>query len=284
MLLINADREIKTGEEIFINYGFEYWRSRLNIIGMVTSPTVIEAWTSDLIRRTSIEELKNTTYIQQLIYLVGTSDETLKIFPSKALYYSGGLHVWLYPNQFSEYLLFLSNLGISSYLEIGSQRGGIFIFTIEYLNRFHSINYGVAISNIPSPVLSDYINFINQNVDVIQTNSDNPDFSENIISLISTKSYFDMVFIDGDYSYDKLKRYYNLIQNYVRIVVIHNIINDMYPDTKRLWSEIKDTNQYEIHEFIEQYIEVFERTGKNYLGIGVAIKKSNTVEVDVNAI
>jgi len=55
-----------------------------------------------------------------------------------------GLHYWQYPNQFSKYLVRLSQFKVESYLEIGVRHGGTFVITVEYLSRFHPLKCAIG--------------------------------------------------------------------------------------------------------------------------------------------
>ena len=57
--------------------------------------------------------------------------------------------------------------------------------------------------------------------------------------------------------------------------MFHDIISDACPGVVKFWNELKVTEKenYDFHEFTEQYEEVYAATNANFLGIGVAIKK-----------
>ena len=85
---------------------------------------------------------------------------------------------------------------------------------------------------------------------------------------------FDLIFIDGDHSYEGVKNDYEISKNNGRIFVFHDIINMVCPGVTRFWNELKNDSSdiYNFFEFTEQYNDVWENTNKTYLGIGVAIK------------
>jgi hypothetical protein len=87
--------------------------------------------------------------------------------------------------------------------------------------------------------------------------------------------YFDCIFIDGDHSYQGVKQDYLATKDNGRIFVFHDIISDACPGVVKFWNDLKlyEEDNYTFYEFIDQYNEVFERTGQKYLGIGVAVKK-----------
>ena len=86
-------------------------------------------------------------------------------------------------------------------------------------------------------------------------------------------NFFDLIFIDGDHSYEGVKNDYTISKNSGNIFVFHDIISDACPGVVKFWKELKNDNNYTFYEFIDQYPEVFEKTHKKFLGIGVAIKK-----------
>ena len=85
----------------------------------------------------------------------------------------------------------------------------------------------------------------------------------------------DLIFIDGDHSYEGVKSDYEISKNSGHMFVFHDIVSDACPGVKQFWSELKNSEKdvYNFFEFTEQYDEVVTETGQRFLGIGVAIKK-----------
>jgi cephalosporin hydroxylase len=223
----------------------------------------------NLIKESSLEDLQNNNYLENLIVKLGFNTEILREQPTIVKENGGGLLIWQYPNQFSKYLPFLRNYNISSYIEIGCRWGGTFILTNEYLKKFNSIKKSVAIDVIDSPVLKYCLS--NTETQFLKINS----LSQNFKNYIAN-SFFDLIFIDGDHSYNGVKSDYELCKNNGNIFVFHDIVNDVVPGVIYFWNELKnnESDKYDFFEFTEQYEEVYNDTRQKFLGIGVAIKKS----------
>ena len=88
-------------------------------------------------------------------------------------------------------------------------------------------------------------------------------------------NYFDLIFIDGDHNYNGVKNDYEISEHSGKIFVFHDIASNACPGVVKFWNELKNNKSetYDFFEFIEQYDDVWNRTHKKYLGIGVAIKK-----------
>ncbi len=221
----------------------------------------------DLIKNSTIEQLKNQNHLESLIIKLGLNNENSVELPKIVTENSGGLLIWQYPNQFSKYLLLLQKQKINSYIEIGCRWGGTFVLTTEYLKMFNNINKSVAVDIIASPV-KDYC--INNNHLFIRINSQSNEFKRYI-----SKNMFDLIFIDGDHSYQGIKNDYEISKNSGKIFVFHDIVSDVCQGVVQFWNELKiyEKNNYDFFEFTEQYQEVWDNTNKKFLGIGVAIKK-----------
>ena len=223
-----------------------------------------------LIQESRLEDLENSTYLENLIVKLGFNTEILHEQPAIVKNNGGGLLIWQYPNQFSKYLCLLRKYHISSYIEIGCRWGGTFVLTTEYLKRFNTINKSVAVDIIDSPVLNYCLNNNKNKSQFIKMNSQSKEFTHYI-----KNNYFDLIFIDGDHNYSGVKNDYEISKNSGKIFVFHDIVNDECAGVVLLWNELKNNEKdtYDFFEFTEQYKDVWNNTHKKYLGIGVAIKK-----------
>ena len=222
----------------------------------------------ELIRDASSEELIDPAFLENLIVKLGFNVEVLREQPEIVKKNGGGLLIWQYPNQFSKYLLLLQKQQISSYIEIGCRWGGTFVLTTEYLKMFNKIERSIAVDIIQSPVI-EYCS-MNKGTVFIQANIRSEEFKEYIYN-----DRFDLVFIDGDHSYEGVKGDYELFKGNGKIYVFHDIINSMCPGVVKFWNELKtnESDTYNFFEFTEQYDDVWNSTQQNFLGIGVAITK-----------
>jgi hypothetical protein len=212
----------------------------------------------------------------KLLIDLGLNNECLEEQPSYLNQYYGkglGLRIWQYPNQFSKFLLFLSKYAknINSYLEIGCRYGGTFITISEFIYKINpNIKKSIAIDLIDE---TENIKLYRENrnfVEFKKQDSQSADFLD-----LLKNNYFNLIFIDGDHSYEGVKNDGNLTRDYCDIQVYHDISSDECPGVIQYWEEIKEINKntHNFYEFTDQYEEVKERMGRKYLGIGVSIKK-----------
>ena len=221
-----------------------------------------------LIKESNLENLKNNEYLENLIIKLGFNTEELREQPRIVRDNGGGLLIWQYPNQFSKYLILLKDQNIQSYIEIGCRWGGTFVLTTEYLKMFNNVTKSVAIDIIDSPVLNYCV--LQDETEFIKINSQS-EYFRNYIS----NNKFDLIFIDGDHTYNGVKHDYEITKNSGKILVFHDIVNDAVPGVIRFWNELKsnENDTYNFFEFTEQYEDVWDVTYQKFLGIGVAIKK-----------
>ena len=212
----------------------------------------------EIIRSTELVKLQDVLHLEnELIPSLGFNDENLYEQPEIVKSNTGGLRIWQYPNQFSKYLIFLSEHNVKSYIEIGCRWGGTFILTTEYLRKLHPDDkiYSVAVDIIDSPVRH------YEHCKFLQCSTRSFIFEKFI-----RDKFFDVCFIDGDHSYEGVKSDYNICKTHARIFVFHDIVSDVCPGVVKFWNEIKTTGK-EYHEFTEQYSDV----NGIYLGIGIVI-------------
>ena len=221
----------------------------------------------ELIKNSSLNDLNDIPYLEKLIIKLGFNTEILDEQPQIVKDNPGGLLIWQYPNQFAKYLLLLKKLNIKSYIEIGCRWGGTFILTTEYLKHFNNLTKCIAVDIIDSPVKEYCEN--TQFTEFKQINTRSDDFDTYI-----NENFFDLIFIDGDHSYEGVKNDYIKCKDSGRILVFHDIDNDACYGVIQFWNELKhyESNNYTFYEFKDQYEDVFQRTGKKYLGIGVMVK------------
>jgi cephalosporin hydroxylase len=188
--------------------------------------------------------------------------------PQVVLDNPGGLLIWQYPNQFSRYLTLLRKQNVHSYIEIGCRWGGTFVLTNEYLKRFNTMNKSVAIDVIDSPV-AEYCS-LNAETQFIKADSHSEEFKQYM-----NTNRFDIIFIDGDHSYEGVTSDYEISKNSGKIYVFHDIVSVNCAGVIKFWNELKRTanNTFDFYEFTEQYDDVWKRVGHSFFGIGVAIRK-----------
>ena len=219
------------------------------------------------LRTASLETLKDRVLLETFIPKLGMNDEQIHEMPSIVSNNAGGIRLFQYPNQIAPYLVFLSKLSITSYLEIGCRFGGNFMLTSEYLSRFNKVVKSVAVDLHTSPVKKYTTN--HTGFEFLKMNSRSESFAN-----FAAQNWFDLIFIDGDHSYQGVRDDFNAVKRSSRIFVFHDITSTPCPGVAKFWAELKATGEYDTHEFTEQYPEVTKRTGgKKYLGIGVAIKR-----------
>lgn len=217
-----------------------------------------------------LEKLIDKDFIEnELLISIGLNDELPHEQPLRFSQHYGkgfGWKVWQYPNQFSEYLLFLARNArhINSYIEIGCRHGGTFALTTCYLSRFNDkFTTAVAVDlNENPPLIRQMQKYLP--VDFIQGNSQSKEFKE----WVSARR-FDLAFIDGDHTFQGVFNDFNIMKDKSRFMIFHDINSAACPGTTAFWNILKSFwsgDRYRIEEYCKQYSDV--PAGGPFLGIG----------------
>lgn len=226
--------------------------------------------TVDRIRNESLEKLSDPAYLEfKLLPELGLNDRHMHQYPSHLHSYCGiGIDSWQYPNQFSKYLHYLSKQQIESYVEIGCHKGGTFIITVEYLNRFHPIKRCLAVDNWPREIINEYVK-LRPEVTYLTTSSQSPDFVKEY-----QQHQWDLVLIDGDHSYKGASQDFDLVKDRARLIAFHDIVNSLCPGTQQIWADMKAKYPADqLQHWTDQYDEVLLRMRGSIMGIGLVHEK-----------
>jgi hypothetical protein len=204
----------------------------------------------------------------------------LREFPPELHKHCGrGIGLWQYPNQFEPYIetvktYFEGRGGLETYVEIGVAAGGTFMATCDLLSPTGAVAIDI------SPV-------IGTTIDDGRARNKTP-FDGLLAAFIDgkTREFFcgtsrdfstssrcpatiDLLFVDGDHSYEGVKADFEALGPRSRVVVFHDIVSDACPGVVRFWREIVDAFPGRTAEFVDQYDSV---TAGSFLGIGVLFK------------
>ena len=224
-----------------------------------------------LLNNQSVKTLKDKEVLEHLLLSLGLNNENLCEFPEELYTYCGyGLRHWQYPKQFAPYLIHLSQYSIQSYLEIGVRHGGTFLITFNYLKKFNPIQKAFAIDIVKNDVLQTYCEQIS-NLQFIQMDSNSQSFQ----NLIVKEKLIDLVLIDGNHEEIYCRKDFEAVKDHANLIAFHDIVSDACPGVVKIWQEvkIKYADEFDFHEFVEQYESVKARTHQSFLGIGLAVRK-----------
>lgn len=200
----------------------------------------------DDIRSMSLDELKNPNILTDAIYRHGLypASTSPKMTNKSKPFCEKGLFTWQLPEQFADYLIFLSTRKITRYLESGVAAGGCAIWTMEYLRRFNNIKgWGfdpyVRKGKVyeRSRVIREYTE-INPDFQLIE------DYSRNYKNYLSDK--LDLVMIDSDHSFPSVNEDYENFKD-TPLVALHDILECKGVMIK--WQLLKQQKAVKFHEF-----------------------------------
>ena len=220
---------------------------------------------SGVLSTISTEELVN------IIPSFGLNNESLEEQPTTlSEYYGKGLRIWQYPIQLAPFMIWLKDIKVNSSLEIGSRWGGNFIVISQILKNNNPDIKLYACDIMPE---SSNLYQFRQRVDFeyLEMDSQTDEFK----TLINKKS-IEFAYIDGIHTYKECMSDYKLFENnsLTKYIVFHDIDSYQCIDIKIIWDEVKTDDRFDAIEFIDQYSPDLIPKQRNFLGIGVLIRKS----------
>lgn len=220
-----------------------------------------------------INMLLNEDYLVNIISDIGLYNEGTRTHPEnhnihlygddvKYMNIIENVGMWQIPRQLASFLIQLVKLGnIETFLDIGTCRGATITVITIYLIRFglKGVDTVDIIKYLDDSLLNKWkelnlpINYI-----IIPKN----DCFKNYV----TREKYDVIFIDGNHSYDYVSNDYKIAKNMTEKICFHDINDCFCIDVVKLWNEIKNNNEY------KKYYE-FTYHSHNYklMGIGLLI-------------
>jgi len=150
----------------------------------------------------------------------------------------------------------MKKIKVNIVLEIGTANGGTFFLFSRIANRSAEL---ISIDCYPSSYCRGYPDYkillyksfasSNQKIHLLRANSHDPMTLESIKRILKGKK-IDLIFIDGDHSYDGVKKDFKIYFPLVRkggIIAFHDIAprpKESLIQVDRFWNEIKEEFKY----------------------------------------
>jgi hypothetical protein len=156
----------------------------------------------------------------------------------------GGLHTKQYPDELAKLLVFIykNKLEINSYCEIGFERGGTFCIIDSFLrsinpNMGESLGIDLEINSRRRRSLNKYVEKYSKVKYVIIDSR-----------YFKPSQKYDLCFIDGDHSYNGVKRDFELMKPFCKYIALHDIKftsnSILQVEVSKFWDEL-DGNKIE---------------------------------------
>lgn len=170
-------------------------------------------------------------------YLYG--DDSVYMLPQN----NNSQGLWQTPCQLAGYLIYLGNKKIKTYLDIGTLTGWTITVVTAYLLRFglQRVDTYDVFEICNKEVLNIWKELALPITYIVSKNDDRSEI---------LKPY-DVIFIDGDHSYNCVKKDYDMFRPYAQLIVFHDVNDIVCVGVVRLWNEIKETHASQVVEFVD---------------------------------
>lgn len=179
------------------------------------------------IQQCGLQELTSVDFLVDVISSIGLFYDPRNIYGTPGNEFMNDEDgLWQIPRQLAEFLVAVHEFPITSYLEVGVFKGYTIHFINAYLRRFNPTLQSLGID--PNSFCT-----IGRNWEYRLSTSDD-----------LAGQYFDLVFIDGDHSYDWVKRDWENVGRWARLCAFHDV-NDHYVEEElgggvvKFWKELQ---------------------------------------------
>ncbi len=190
------------------------------------------------IEKIDLTALQYNQLVNWLRNKAGTSNK--KYFKAN---FTGGLKLQQVPEEYASLMQFVRSFQPKSYLEIGIGNGGSWFLmsyflknSLEISHAVDNLSYGKQINQQKADIesIKKYLSSSISDVNFFHSSSTN--------FLTNCDNKYNVIFIDGDHSYEGVKSDYEFSKKLLHkegMFIFHDVNSDNSPGVKKLWSELK---------------------------------------------
>jgi len=232
-------------------------------------------------------DLQDISYVAELIRHVGLVEDFRPLYGNESAYQLhvhgnrtladgiGSAGMYQLPAQMACALVSLSQLNISTFLEVGIYTGWTGVFMSAYLSRFNQgfKSVGIDIVDFQSKCVKIAMSVLNR--EYVEISQDAAAGAAQLLDAaagLRNGDLVDLCFIDGDHSYDGVHHDVETVHNTCKYVMLHDVVDRDCPGVRRQWGELIEDNATQVvARCFQQPSGLTGRFAATYsLGIGIA--------------
>ena len=182
-----------------------------------------------MISEAAVHDLRSVEFVERVIETAGRTPDRRSVYADGPYHGVGSLHQK--PAELARALLYLSDKGVASYIEVGCSKGSTLAVITAYLSRLNPVA-SVGVDIRPRVSWKRVESVVN-----VKFHVGTSDFFKG--------QKFDLCFVDGYHSFEWCERDFENVGKFSKFCMFHDIYDRYCPEVGVYYNQVKNNNSVE---------------------------------------